>query len=96
MLDRYVIPLWRIACAACGKDPDFSPTGLIERISRNRQPAMAKRDGLKPVLKTHHVSDQEVTNNFMDSMDKARIMLTLLPAHCLDKLQVARNGQPFF
>ncbi|MCY4100702.1 MAG: hypothetical protein OXF46_07250 [Rhodobacteraceae bacterium] len=35
MLDRHVMPLWRMACAAGSKSIDFGPLALVERISFN-------------------------------------------------------------
>ena len=94
MLDKHVMPLWRMACAASSKSEEISPLAIVERIARNRQPAFTRQVQQSELLTTIEVSTSEVTENLMDAMDLARDILFRLPGHCLGKLQIASSGHP--
>ncbi len=90
MLDRHVIPLWRIVCAAPGKDPDFSPQSLLEDISRNWHFARARDEGSYDV--TVDVSPEEMGAGLRASIREARFVLDILPEDRYGHLQIGSDG----
>ena len=92
MLDRHVIPLWRIVCAAPGKDPEFSPLSLVEAIARNWH--FARTRTAHPYEATFNISDDDMAVSLRDSLNEARMILEELPAGHQGFLQVAANAQP--
>lgn len=92
MLDRHVIPLWRIACAVPGKDPDFNPFSVVEEISRNWH--FAKGRGDERVDVTIDISMDQMGPELRNSLHEARLMLRETdPAH-YGRLQVGGGGKP--
>jgi len=90
MLDRHVIPLWRIICAAPGKDSDFSPQSLLEEISRNWHFARARDEVSYDA--TFDISLEEMGGGLRASIREARQVFDVLPENSYGRLQVASDG----
>lgn len=90
MLDRHVIPLWRIVCAAPGKDPDFSPHSLLEEISRNWHFARAREE--ESYDATFDISTEEMGAGLRAGIREARQVLDRLPEGRYGRLQVTSEG----
>ena len=92
MLDRHVIPLWRMACAVPGKDPEFSPFSVVEEISRNWHFAKGRDDDRVDV--TIGMSIDQMGPSLRNSLHEARLILQKInPAH-YGRLQVDNAGNP--
>ena len=94
MLDSYIMPLWRMACAAGSKSPDFGPLALIDRISFNYTLATRKNRNQSRVIHTTEIPKGEPTEGLFAAIDKARLILPRLPESWLGKLQLSNKGQP--
>ena len=94
MLDRHVMPLWRMACAASGKFPDEGPLSLVETIARNRIPAFTRKTGQSRVITTIEMPEGEPTAGLRAAIDEAREILPCLPGERLGKLRLDSAGQP--
>ncbi len=92
MLDRHVLPLWRILCAAPGKDPDFNPLSMIERMQFNWH--MAKTRDAEEYLATIDRSPESMGLSLLDSLRDASGILKDLPEEHYGRLQVRPDGQP--
>ena len=94
MLDRHVMPLWRMACAASGKFPDEGPLSLVELIARNRIPAFTRKTGQSRVITTVEMPEGEPTAGLRAAINEAREILPCLPGERLGKLQMNSAGRP--
>lgn len=94
MLDRHVMPLWRMACAASGKFPQEAPLSLVEMISRNLVPAVARDTYEAKILTTADLPEGEPAAGLRAAIDKAREILPRMPGERLGKLQLDRRSQP--
>ena len=86
MLDRLVIPLWRMACAVPGKDPDFNPFSIVEEISRNWHSAKGRDDDRVDV--TIDISMDQVGPGLRNSLHGARLVLREIDPVHYGRLQV--------
>ncbi|MCY4184028.1 MAG: hypothetical protein OXC82_10295 [Rhodobacteraceae bacterium] len=93
MLDRYIMPLWRMACAAGSKSQDFGPLALVERISFNRTLSITNNNQ-SGIAHTTKPPKGEPTTGLIDAIDKARLILPRLSESWLGKLQLGSKGQP--
>lgn len=89
MLDRHVMPLWRMACAASGKFPQEAPLSIGEMIARNLVSAVARDTYEAKILPTG-----EPTAGLRAVIDKAREILSRMPGERLGKLQLDDEAQP--
>ena len=87
MLDKHVLPLWRMACGARGKGPDFSPFSHIERISRNWYFAAQRADRIDRLVLTLDFSLQELGTDLRNSIDEALFTLNDVPPECYGCLE---------
>ncbi|MCY4139723.1 MAG: hypothetical protein OXF56_15850 [Rhodobacteraceae bacterium] len=94
MLDRHVMPLWRMACAVPGKQPALNPFSLIENISRNWNFAAGKGAPADGLLLTRDLSLEEVGSGLTDSIHEARIVLRGVASECFGRLEVDAQRQP--
>ncbi len=94
MLNRYVMPLWRMACAAGSKSQAFGPLALINRISFNYTLATTKNKNQSRVIHTAELPKGEPAEGLFAAIDKARLILPRLPESWLGKLQLSSKGQP--
>ncbi len=92
MLDQHVMPLWRLAGAAPGKDPIFSPLSLIEAISRNWH--FARSQTQERVDLTISVSIEEFGPALLESIHMARVTLHRMRPEVSGRLQVDESGRP--
>ena len=86
MLDRHVMPLWRMACAASGKFPQENPFSLCERISFNLVIAMSR--DRNPLLMTREISERDISRDLADAIHEARTALPGLAPEHLGRLQM--------
>lgn len=94
MLDRHVMPLWRMACAASGKFPQEAPLSLVEMIARNLVSAVARDTYEAKILTTADLPTGEPTAGLRAAIDKAREILLRMPGERLGKLQLDDEAQP--
>ena len=94
MLDRHVIPLWRMACAVPGKQPALNPFSLIENISRNWNFAAGSGAPADGLLLTRELSLEEVGSGLNDSIHEARIVLRGVDPECFGRLEVDAQREP--
>ncbi len=95
MLDRHVIPLWRIICAAPGKDPDFSPLSLVEHMSRNWHFARTRTGGTSDRFEvTYDISLGDMVPPLRETICGTAAILDGIPHELYGCLQVDDGGQP--
>ena len=92
MPDRHVMPLWRMACAAPGKDWDFSPFSLVENISRNRRFASDQSDKIREF--TFEIPLRDIMADVIGSIRQARLIPRNVEPDCHGRLEVDDAGQP--
>ncbi len=94
MLDRHVMPLWRMACAAPGKAPDLSPFSLIERASLNWSVTVRRDNPDDPMTLTTDISLEKIGTGLHLAMREARLTLPDVGPECYGRLQTGDAGQP--
>ena len=94
MLDRHVMPLWRMACAVPGKRPDLNPFSLIERMSHNWDMAVRRNAADDRLVLTDELSLEEIGQGLFASLAEARLKLPDAPPESYGRLQVDGGGQP--
>ena len=94
MLDRHVMPLWRMACAVPGKRPDLNPFSLVERMSHNWDLAVRRNAADDRLVLTEELSLEEIGQGLFASLDETRMRLPDAPPESYGRLQVDGNGQP--
>ncbi len=77
-----------MACAASGKFPQEAPLSLVEMISRNLVPAVARDTFEAKILTTADLPEGEPTAGLRAAIDKAREILPRMPGERLGKLQL--------
>ncbi len=93
MLDRHILPLWRMANAASGKFPDEGPLSLVEMIARNRIPVFSRESHQHRTISTIEMPDGEPNAGLRAAIDRARDILPRLQPECLGRLQMDCKGQ---
>ena len=94
MLDRHVIPLWRMACGAPGKETDLNPLSVIERISFNWSRTVQGNDPTDWLVLTVDVSLEEIGRDLRDAMQEARLVLPDVQPEHYGRLQIDEGGKP--
>ena len=94
MLDRHVMPLWRMACAAPGKETDLNPFSLIERASLNWSVTIRRADPGDILTLTADISLEEIGEGLHLAMREARLILPDVGPECYGRLQVDASGRP--
>ena len=94
MLDRHVMPLWRMACGAPGKDADLNPFSVIERISFNWSMTVGRNDPSDWLVLTVDVPLEEIGNGLRDAMQDARLVLPDVQPEHYGRLQIDEGGRP--
>ena len=94
MLDRHVIPLWRMACAAPGKHSLVNPFSLIEDISRNWHFAARRKNPGDGMLLTTETPLEEVWARLSDRIREARVALRSVEPECYGRLEVDTRKRP--
>ena len=91
MLDRHVLPLWRILCAAPGKDLDFNPLSMIERMLFNWH--IAKARDADEYLATIDRSPESMGLSLLHSLRDASGILKDMPEEHYGRLQVRHHSR---
>ena len=94
MLDRHVIPLWRMACGVPGKDLRRNPFSLVEDMSFNWSMAARKDDGADRLLLTAGISIERIDRELQFAMREARQVLQDVRPEHYGRLEVNDAGQP--
>ena len=94
MLDRHVMPLWRMACAAPGKEPDLNPFSLIEDASFNWSRTVRRDNPADRLTMTADISLQEIGEGLRKAMREARLYLQDISPEHYGRLQVDAEGRP--
>ncbi|MDE0303422.1 MAG: hypothetical protein OXI87_00850 [Albidovulum sp.] len=94
MLDRHVMPLWRMACAAPGKETDLNPFSLLEDASFNWSVTVRRDSPGDQLMLTTEVSLEEIGEGLRKAMREARLVLRDVGPECYGRLQVDESGQP--
>ena len=90
MIDAYSIPLWRIALAVPGKDNQWSPWSIIERVAANMIFSRAQFEEDVDLLIP--VEPRTILIGLRNSIDEARIKLDEIDISMAGKLAVT-DGQ---
>lgn len=88
--DRRVQPLGYLAWAACGKDPGFTPDGILEIASRTGRYAKAELDALDAALDAAALGAA-----WRGALDRAREVVAALPMDRAGRLVVDSSGAPY-
>ena len=94
MLDRHVMPLWRMACAAPGKETSLNPFSLVEDIAFNWSATVRRDDPDDLPTLTTEVSLEEIGTGLRKAMREARLILREVEPARYGRLQVGDAGQP--
>jgi hypothetical protein len=90
---RRIQPLGYLAWAACGKDPGFSPTAILEQAGRTVRYSRAEIEALsfdEPVP-----DPAELSKTWHTLLDEARVVVATLPAEEAGKCVLMRDGALF-
>ncbi len=91
--DREVQPLGYLAWAACGKDPGFSPTAILELASRSSRYSDIELRGLD--FEGEPPDAAALAHRWKAALDAAREIVGLLPTLQAGRAVLARDGTPF-
>ena len=94
MLDRHVIPLWRIAFGVPGKDQRRNPFSLVEDMSFNWSMAAQKDDGADRLLLTAGISLECIDRELQFAMREARQVLRDVRPEHYGHIEVGDDDQP--
>lgn len=90
MIDRFAMPLWRLANAAPGKDDRWSPFSILERLSANM--SFTEIDFERDVLSMLAFNSRTAMPELMESLDLTRERLRSVPDTLFGKLEI-RDGE---
>jgi hypothetical protein len=91
--DRHVQPLGYLAWAACGKDPGFSPSGILEEAGRANRHSAAELRGLD--FDGEPPDARELSRTWRAQIETARRVVASLPAEEAGRAVLDRNGRLF-
>ena len=91
--DREVQPLGYLAWAACGKDPGFSPTAILELASRSARYSEVELRGLD--FEGEAPDAAALARRWRAALETARGIVGLLPAQEPGRAVLARDGTPY-
>ncbi len=91
--DREMQPLGYLAWAACGKDPGFSPTAILELAARSARYSEAELQGLD--FDGEAPDAKELSQQWQAALEAAREIVGLLPAEEAGRAVLAKNGGPY-
>ena len=86
-------PLGYLAWAACGKDPGFTPHGILEQSARSARYSDDEIAAL--AFDGPHPTAADVSRRWHAALDHARLIVALLPARSAGAAVVTRDGTPF-
>lgn len=85
-------PLGYLAWAACGKDPGFTPLGILAHAKRSRyseaEVSALAFDGPPP-------SAADLSRRWTDALESARAIIERLPADCVGQAVISTSAQLF-
>lgn len=91
-IDNNVLPLWHVLWAAPGKDDAWSPSSILERISRNRAIKQEELDSeIMSVDET--ITAGEIGKSLLNAIDMARVTFPCLPQKSAGCLFVRRDTE---
>ena len=90
---RHVLALGALCWAACGKDPGFSPTAILELAARSSRYSEAELRGLD--FDGDAPDAAELAQRWLATLGTAREIIRLLPAEEAGRAVLARNGSPY-
>jgi hypothetical protein len=91
--DREVQPLGYLAWAACGKDPGFSPTAILELAARSARYSEAELQGLD--FEGDAPDAATLAQHWRAVLQAAREKVKLLPAEEAGRAVLTRDGLPY-
>jgi hypothetical protein len=91
--DRLVQPLGYLAWAACGKDPGFSPSGILEEAGRANRYSEAEVRALD--FAGAQPDPGELSRAWRAQLESARLVVALLPAQHAGCAVLDRTGRIF-
>ncbi len=91
--DREVQPLGYLAWAACGKDPGFSPSAILEQAARSSRYSEAELSGLD--FDGRPPTAAELSRRWQKVLARARETVSLLPADMAGRAVLASGGDLF-
>lgn len=91
--DREVQPLGYLAWAACGKDPGFSPTAIVELAARSARYSEAELRGLDFEGETPDAAN--LARHWRSVLGTAREIVGLLPAGEAGRAVLTEEGFPY-
>ena len=91
--DREVQPLGYLAWAACGKDPGFSPTAILELAARSARYSEAELRGLD--FEGDPPDAGSLARRWREVLDRARVIVADLPAEAAGRAVLTMDGDPF-
>lgn len=91
--DRDVQPLGYLAWAACGKDPGFSPSGILEEAGRTARYSEVELRGLD--YGGQPLDPGELSRRWRTQMEEARRVVATLPAEQAGRAVLDSTGRLF-
>jgi hypothetical protein len=91
--DREVQPLGYLAWAACGKDPGFSPSAILELAARAARYSEAELRGLD--FEGAPPDAASLARQWRAALDTAREVVAALPAEEAGRAVLASDGTPY-
>jgi hypothetical protein len=91
--EREVQPLGYLAWAACGKDPGFSPTAILELAARSARYSEAELRGLD--FEGAAPDAGSLARLWRDVLDRARATVAALPADEAGRAVLTADGALF-
>ena len=89
---KHVQPLAFLLCAACGKDPGFSPSSMLEYVARRRY-SQVEIDGK---IVPHDAYDAaSLSRSWHEEIDRTRGTLSVLPREAAGKGVLTKDGELF-
>lgn len=89
----HVQPLGYLAWAACGKDPGFTPTGVIEHARRSSHYSASEISAL--AFDGEPPDPAELSRQWHLALDQANDIVRALPADQVGKAVLMTDGTPF-
>lgn len=89
---RRIQPLAFLLSAACGKDPGFSPTSMLEYVARRHYNQVEIDEKITP---KGLYDAAELCRFWHEEVERARTMLVKFPREEAGKAVLRRNGEPF-
>lgn len=89
LINEHVMPLWLAVWAAPGKDAEYNPASLIERLARNNTFSQEQYDEVDSLIP---LDGGEIAGKVSAALEEARAIIRELPMHHIGHLYVRDNG----